>query len=275
MDIKSLTDTPGKLPTIPKVTQKLIESFGSADVSVGEIAALITADPALSAKLLWLANSAYFHVSNTIGTVDDALRMLGFVMVRNMVLGNGLASAFRNTPGMDLKQFWRYNLYTACASRWLATHLGTNSDMAFTLGLMHGIGQLQLHAVAPAAMTPLDQQLNVLDAKRHGLETTALGFHYGDVSAALAGVWNFPTPIVNALGNIPDPLSAAEFSTPAGCVHIAAWLARTEVLASNDKEIEASYPSAVGLRLGLPPVWAPALMPPLKDLTQGLEDLLA
>ena len=120
MDIKSLLDQPHKLPSVPAVTQKLIASFSDEDVAFKQIAEQISADPALTAKLLRLANSAYFHLSRTIGTVEDALHMLGFVMVRNLVLGNGMAVAFRNTKGMDLQQFWRYNLLTASASRWLA-----------------------------------------------------------------------------------------------------------------------------------------------------------
>ena len=121
MDIKSLLDQPHKLPNVPAVTQKLIASFSDEDVSFKQIAEQITADPALSAKLLRLANSAYFHLSRTIGTVDEALQMLGFVMVRNLVMGNGMSHAFRNTKGMDLQQFWLYNLYTASSSRWLAS----------------------------------------------------------------------------------------------------------------------------------------------------------
>jgi HD-like signal output (HDOD) protein len=285
MELKSLVDQPNKLPTIPKVAQKLIESFSSEDVTIDEIARQLAADPALSAKLLRLANSAYFHVSRTIGSVDDALRMLGFVMVRNLVLGNGMAAAFRNTPGIDLKQFWRYNLYTACASRWLATHAEANGDMVFTLGLMHGIGQLQMHAGIPEAMAPLDKQMNVLDAGRAELEKKALGFHYGEVSAELAKIWNFPQSLIDALRDIPQPLAAAEFSEPAAWVHLGAWRARTEVLGLGDEEIIASYPAEVGKRLGVDPGWVAALaaqsagqpthlMPPLKELTEGLEAML-
>jgi len=69
MDIKSLLDQPHKLPTVPAVVQKLISSFSDEDVSFKEIAVQISADPALTAKLLRLANSAYFHLSRSIGTV--------------------------------------------------------------------------------------------------------------------------------------------------------------------------------------------------------------
>jgi HD-like signal output (HDOD) protein len=285
MELKSLLDQPGKLPTIPKVAQKLIESFSSEDVSASEIARQLATDPALSAKLLRLANSAYFHVSRSIGTVDEALRMLGFVMVRNLVLGNGMVAAFRKTPGIDLQQFWRYNLYTACASRWLASTADVNGDMVFTLGLMHGIGQLQMHVVMPAAMVPLDKQLNVLDSGRADLERRAFGFHYGDVSAELAKIWKFPQTLIVALRDIPQPLTAEDFSEPAAWVHLGAWRARTEVLSMSDEAVVASYPFEVGKRLGIEPCWVPALavqypglatpvMPLLKELTEGLDAMI-
>ncbi len=286
MDIKTLLDQPGKLPTVPKVTQKLIESFGDEDVSIDSIARQLAADPTLSAKLLRLANSAYFHVSRTIGTVDDALRMLGFVMVRNLVLGNGMVSAFRNTPGLDMQQFWRYNLYTACAARWLAHKGDGNGDLAFTLGLMHGIGQLQMHAVAPQAVAPLDAQLNVLAAGRAQLEQQTLGFHYGEVSAELAKLWNFPLPLIDALRDVPNPLAASEFSSPAGWVHLGAWRARIEVLGLQPDHPDARYPAELASRLGLDEHWASGVhlgqdavneeaMPPLRVLTEGLDAMLS
>ncbi|MGI9134441.1 MAG: HDOD domain-containing protein [Rhodoferax sp.] len=285
MELKSLLDQPGKLPTIAKVAQQLISSFSDENVTIDQIAHQIVADPALSAKLLRLANSAYFHLSRTISTVDDALRMLGFVMVRNLVLGNSMAAAFRHTKGIDLQQFWRYNLYTACAARWLAARQGANADLVFTVALMHGVGQLHLHAAAPAAVAPLDQQLHVLDAGRAALEQRTLGFHHAEVAAELARLWNFPQPITDALRDVPQPLAAAEFSATAAWVHLGAWRARTEVLQLSDAEALHSYPEAVAQRLGLAPDWAPvqaardpgraiACMPPLLELTEGLEAML-
>jgi HD-like signal output (HDOD) protein len=286
VDIKSLLDQPGKLPNIPKVAHHLIESFSADNISIAEIADQLAADPALSAKLLRLANSAYFHVSRTVGTVDDALRMLGFVMVRNLVLGNGMVAAFRNTPGLNLTQFWRYNLYAASASRWLANASGANTDLVFTVGLMHAIGQLQMHAVAPDEMAPLDRQCHVLDGARADLERQNFGFHHGDVAAELARIWHFPADIVAALRATPHPLDAQEFSEAAAWVHLGAWRARAEVLEYSDDQISTSYPQAVGKRLGVSPAWVPimataypgsstVIMPALAELTEGLDAMLA
>lgn len=284
MELKTLIDQPGKLPTIPKVAQQLIASFSSEDVAVTEIANQLTADPALSAKLLRLANSAYFHVSRSIGTVDAALQMLGFVMVRNLVLGNSVAGAFKHVQGIDLKQFWRYNLYTACSARWLAHRADFNSDLVFTLGLMHGIGQLQMHVVMPQAVAPLDKQMSVLDAERAALEVATFGFHYTQVSAELARVWNFPQPLIDALRQVAQPLAEAEaeFSEAAAWVHMGAWRARAEVLGQSHEVQAATYPVDVGRRLHLDSDWvgalanqvpqdASSLMPPLPELTEGLE----
>jgi len=284
MDLQSLIDIPSKLPTIPKLGQQLLASFNSDQVSVIEISSQLAADPALSAKLLRLANSAYFQVSHTIGTVESALQMLGLVMVRNLVLGSTVAAAYKATPGMDLPQFWRYNLNTACAARWLAQRTDVNADRVFTLALMHAIGQLQMHAIVPQAMAPLDQQMSVLHPGRAQLEVQTFGFHYGDVSAALALAWNLPLPLADALRSIVDPLGAPEFLEASALVHLGAWRARAEVLGWSDAEQVANYPFDVGERLYLQPNWTPALaaqshaeapqlMPPMAELTQGLDAL--
>lgn len=289
MELRTLVDQPSKLPTVPKVVQQLIASFNAEDISAAEIARQISADPALTAKLLRLANSAFFHFSRTVGTVDDALRMLGFVMVRNLVLGNGMVAAFKNTKGMDLQQFWRHTLYTACAARWLAMHAGKlgedNGDAVFTVGLMHAIGQLQLHAVAASDVAPLDKKCNVLDASRAALEKQTWGFHYADVSAELARIWNFPEALGQALKSVPAPLDSPTFNRAAGFALLGAWAARVEVLKLSDEDAIASYPVQVAKKLDVAPAWAPVLvkrdadkeddaMPPLKELAAGLDSML-
>lgn len=285
MDLKSLIDHPSQLPTVPQVTQRVIASFGSEEVTVGEIAELIEADPVLSAKLLRLANSSYFQVSRSIESVDDAIRILGLAMVRHLVLAGGLMGAYVNIPGIDLRQFWTHSLYTACTARWLAQHGNVNQDLAFTLGLMHGIGQLHLHSVAPAATVALDQQTHVLSAERVRRETEALGFNYLNVSSALAGIWNFPVSLAEPLLHIADPLAASPYSAVAAIVHLGAWHARNAVLETSAEDIHAQYPHAVGDRLGIAASWvlpqtqatdktAPPSIPALHELTHGLDDIL-
>ena len=152
MQLRELLEQPQHLPTIPALVQNLIDSLADEDVSLGEIARLIATDPGLVAKLLRLANSAYFRVARGIGSVDDALSMLGVKMTRNLVIGSGLTAAFKVAPGLDIRQFWRYSLSTACVARWLAEQnfkgerhrVVLLADSAGGLGMaVGGLGKLQ------------------------------------------------------------------------------------------------------------------------------------
>ena len=143
-----------------------------------------------------------------------------------------------------------------------------------------------MHLVAPSAMVALDQQVHVLAHGRATLEQASLGFHYCEVSAALATLWNFPPALAEALGQIPAPLAAADFSAPAALVHLGAWHTTNCILSTPEADIAASYPQEVGRRLGLDATWALApdsatpdssslpRMPALSDLTHGLEQML-
>src|SRR5471032_2131471 len=132
MKLDALFQNPTALPTAPKVVEELISSFDKASVSTEEIAKKLSTDPVLSAKLLRLANSAYYHVSRSIGTVEDAVLMLGFVTVRTLVISSGLVSGFKTVPCLDLKQFWRYSLHTAVSAKWIAKKTKENTDLGFT-----------------------------------------------------------------------------------------------------------------------------------------------
>jgi HD-like signal output (HDOD) protein len=288
MRIDELLDQPRHLPTIPKVVQQLIESFGDEDVPADQIARQIATDPVMSAKLLRLANSAFFNVSRTVATVSEALRLLGFVMVRNLVLGTGISAAFKTSPGMDVKAFWRHCLGTACGARWLAGRAREDGDLAFTVGLLHGIGEFVMHAGMPDAMKQLDAALSPVDGRRSGEERRCFGYDFAQVGAELARRWKFPEAIASAMGGVPAPLETSPFSPAAALVHLAAWRVRQDSTALAVPLDEDPCPGAVCGKLGIPVAWvelpaggeaeSPAdedAMPPAAELTRGLEDMLA
>jgi hypothetical protein len=139
--------------------------------------------------------------------------------------------------------------------------------------------------VAPAAAVALDQQAHVLSPERLRCETESLGFSYLDVSAALAGVWNFPQSLAEPLRHIADPLSAPAFSAVAATVHLGSWLARNTLLELPAEEFHLHYPHAVGTRIGIDSSWvlpqtsplnhaALPRIPALHELSHGLDEML-
>ncbi|MEY4766739.1 MAG: hypothetical protein RI907_3412 [Pseudomonadota bacterium] len=274
MQLEALFKQPQALPAVPKIVHELIDSFNSEDVSIDDIAKKLAADPVLSARLLRLANSAYYHVSRTIGTVNDALSMLGFVTVRTLVISSGLTGGYKSMPGMDLSQFWRYSLHTAGVAGWLARKTGVNGDQAFTVGLMHGIGQLVMHAGMPEQMLHLDKLASPMDPRRIDMERTSFGYSFANVGAELAKQWRFPLTFVDAIAHFPDPLHHEPFNSVAGVIHLAVWRARAEANKLSKEEMAATLPADLCTKLGLRPEEFLDDMPPLAELCEGLESML-
>ena len=274
MKLEALFQNPHALPTAPKVVEELINSFDNPAVSTEDIAKKLSTDPVLSAKLLRLANSAYYHVSRSIGTVDDAVLMLGFVTVRTLVISSGLVSGFKTVPGLDLKQFWRYNLHAAVAAKWTAKQARENTDLAFTIGMMHSIGQLVIHAAMPEQALQLDKVAPPLDSRRLDAEQASFGYGFADVGAELAVRWKFPEVFSSTIRAFPDPLAQNPVNRMACVIHLAAWRARVDENKLSAEEIIASYPTAVAESLGLAPHALIDTMPALGELSAGLDELV-
>lgn len=274
MQLEALFKQPQALPAVPKIVHELIDSFNSDDVSIDDIAKKLAADPVLSARLLRLANSAYYHVSRSIGTVQDALTMLGFVTVRTLVISSGLTGGYKSMPGMDLKQFWRYSMHTAAVAGWVAKKAGVNADQAFTVGLMHGIGQLVMHSGMPEQMLALDKLVSPMDPRRIDMERTSFGYHFATVGAELARQWRFPVSFVNTIAHFPDPLAHEPFDAVSGVVHLATWRARAEHSNLTAEEREMTLPREVCVKLGIKADDVLHDMPPMAELTDGLDALL-
>jgi HD-like signal output (HDOD) protein len=274
MQLEALFKQPQALPAIPKIVHELIDSFNSDDVSIDEIAKKLTGDPVLSARLLRLANSAYYHASRSIGTVNEALAMLGFVTVRTLVISSGLTGGYKSMPGMDLPRFWRYSMHTAAIAGWLAKKTDVNGDQAFTVGLMHSIGELVMHAGMPEQMLTLDKIASPMDARRMAMENTSFGYTFADVGAELARQWRFPTAFSDAIKQFPNPLASEPVDQVAALLHIAAWRARAEHNELNAEELASTVPAAVLAALKLKPEVVLNEMPPIKELAEGLDAML-
>lgn len=274
MQLEALFKQPQALPAVPKIVHELIDSFNNDDISIDVIVNKIAADPVLSARLLRLGNSAYYHVSRSIGTVNDAVAMLGFVTVRTLVISSGLTGGYKSMPGMDLNKFWRYSMQTAAVARWVAKAAHQNVDLAFTVGLMHGIGQLVMHAGMPEQMLHLDKLATPLDPRRIDMERTSFGYSFANVGAELARQWKFPPAFSEAIANFPDPMAHAPFDAVAGVLHLSAWRARAEHNGLEGEELIATIPTEVCLKLGLKPETLLTEMPPLSELCEGMEALL-
>ncbi|WP_375591864.1 HDOD domain-containing protein [Chitiniphilus eburneus] len=208
MHLEDIFDQTHKLPTIPRIVQDLLGTFSQSDINLGEVAKRISLDQVITAKVLRLANSVQFGVSRKIGSVNEAIIVLGFDTVRTLVVASGVTGAFVATPGFDRKAFWRVSLGVGSAAHKLARMLRLNPEAAFLCGLLHNIGELLIHVVQPDLAVRIDRSV-AGGGNRVQLEDNNIGFDYIQVAAELASRWNFPDPIRQALAdqNTPEPES--------------------------------------------------------------------
>lgn len=246
-----------RLPSIPEVAHQLIKTLNDDDAGVKEIGDLIAQDPALSAKLLRLANSAQFGLPRGVSSLDDAIQMVGMAKVRSLALGACMSDAFPALPGLNQQTFWQASMACAAYAQWLATALDMDSQQAWLTGMMLRLGELLIGQANPDTLAEIEK-LPQQPGGRWERERRLTGFSEGEITAELARRWNFPMQIVQALERSYDPLVEQAFSRLGAVVNLAGILA--DVPDANAQAVD-HLPPDVMAKLTLDTRWMKATFP--------------
>lgn len=198
-----------ELPASIDVVMNLQKSIASQSDSVRDFANKMKTEPVLTAKLLRVANSA-FYGAQTITTVEEAIMMIGTDDLTHLILACEVMSSFE---GMDyrvsLELFWRQNIYCAAAAYHLSKAAKRNRSTLFTCGLLRGIGSLILYRYLPAKC---QQVMDIIQSKPevppYLLEQMEYGFHHADVASALLQHWGLPESLFNSIRHYVNPSRA-------------------------------------------------------------------
>ena len=209
------------LPLFTGMAAQLIRCVDREDVGPPELARIIAADPALVAHLLRIVNSPFYGMTRRIGTVTEAISVLGLDLIRRTVTVAVLQRplfAYLHDSALA-RAFWKHELLTAALARHIAHRMGVESEMAYIAGLLHDTGRLVMLMKFP------DQQDVLLiregrDAMA-GLaeERAAFGFTHAQVGGALLELWGLPEGMVQAAHQHADE------TEPEDPVAAAVWLA--------------------------------------------------
>lgn len=217
-----------QLPVMPEVGMELIATLDDEDTPVSKIQALIARDPALTVKLLALANSAAFGLKRQVASLDAALSLVGLARVRALALSACLQNAFSLPHGIDRTAFWKYCMRCGAYAQWLAGGVGGAASLdkqkAWLAGVMLRLGETSLGHAFPEAVAKFEAQ-GEEPGSRWLAEKAVAGFDEGEVMAELARQWNFPADIVVGLRLAGNPLPTKPIVPLAGVLHLAARLA--------------------------------------------------
>jgi HD-like signal output (HDOD) protein/nitrogen-specific signal transduction histidine kinase len=142
-----------RLPAMPQILIKLIEHLQADDLGMPELAALISKDAGMTAKILGVANSSAYHRANRVIGLEQSLVALGTDMIKTLVISESVFQTFSNFPhsgSTDLRPFWKASLTAAVVARELARRTDyAHAEEAYLAGLLHNVGRLALLATAP------------------------------------------------------------------------------------------------------------------------------
>ncbi|HWB53056.1 MAG TPA: GGDEF domain-containing protein [Tepidisphaeraceae bacterium] len=182
------------LPSLPAIAIQVLELAQRQEVDIGEIARIISKDPALSGKILRTVNSSFYGRSQSISTISHALVILGLQSVKTLVLGFSLVTNLTKGKAHGFKHidYWRRSVYAATAARTIAGKLSlVQQEECFLAALLKDIGMLVLDQVLGeqygfiCSRAPTHMELVTA-------EEQSLGLTHADASGILAGQWKLP-----------------------------------------------------------------------------------
>lgn len=201
-----------ELPPIPVAAQRILTALSQGDaVSVHVLAREIERDPGLTARIIGVANSAYFARNQQVFGVMEAISLLGLNMVRHLALGVVLNAPFRagDCVHLDLQQYWLRAVLAATLANLLAPHIQVepvNDGAAYLSGLLHRLGLLVLCTVEPQLSS---QALSQYSQQPHRDETTlaqhlkaVLGIEHREAGAILGQRWHLPKESIAVITHI-------------------------------------------------------------------------
>ena len=198
--IKALIASGLKIGTLPMIFHRLVEVINSPGASATDTAKIISADPALCAKLLRLVNSPFYGLATRIDTIPRAVVMVGTGQLVMLAMGATLVTAFKGIPVsiINMQAFWSHSLACGVASRILAKQVGLDQPEGyFVAGLLHDISRLVIYTQLPSHSLYLLAEAKRRNCSVYSLEKEILGFTHAEFGADLLRAWSCPPELVH------------------------------------------------------------------------------
>ena len=227
------------LVTLPDVAMRIARMVNDPNSSAADIGREVSKDPALTARLLRIANSPALGQNGKIATISRAITLLGVRQVRDLTVG---LTAVRTFDGIGnelvtMASFWRHSVLCAVAATQIAERRkGSRDDSPFIAGLLHDIGQLVLYSKAPE-LARRALLMSVDDPDDLGLyvcEREVMGFDHAAVGVALARNWGLPLALQECIEFHHEPERAPSHPLEAATIHVANSVAVLAEIGSGD-----------------------------------------
>lgn len=206
------------LPPLPAVAYQLLKEVADEDVKITRLTELIEQDPGLAARIVGIANSAYFARQHEIHRVEDAItRVLGLNMVRGLAIGIALSKPFDVSacPEFELSRYWYRAFVSAQLSNAVGPYLELEADLReclFLAGLVHNLGQLVLVHAFPSRMADVFRQKQANpEQSLMTLESQVLAMTEMQAGTVISKRWKLPRCVTHTIQYRHEPNLAGRY----------------------------------------------------------------
>ena len=252
-DLRAIVGRIRKLPSLPHIYTKLRDIVRDENVTLQEVAALVSADSALAARVLQVVNSAFFRLARRITNIEQAVSYLGFTAIRNLAVSLEIFAQWpRGASGvLDLHKLQSHAHAVASVASSLTA--GTLiADDTMLAGLLHDIGYWILAQECPADLHQAIELAASQAIPLHAAETQVIGASHAEIGAYLLGIWGLPYPVIEAVAHhhLPQRVSQSEFDVLAAVAVAHAFVEGDDASAfgarlSADPQVEAGYLTSI------------------------------
>ena len=223
------------LVPLPQAYVRIRELVDDPIVSLRDIAEIVSTDPALTARVLRLVNSAYLGLMTPIDSIEHAVRVLGMQQIHDMALATSAIGSLSRLRGdlFNIFDFWRLSVYCGASAREVAVRMNLPAPQRlFVCGMLHNVGSLIIAHEMPTAFAECAQLARDIERPYFALQRELFGFDYAEVGAEMMVRWNLPDGLIRpirqhtqCIDNLSeeDRPNAAALSIAATTARAASW----------------------------------------------------
>ena len=256
MEAKQIVSAIKAFPGMPGAAVKLLALIDDPAMRVSQIERILRHDPGLTANVLRLANSAYFGIPSKVGSIRQAVILLGLKRLIQMVIAACVGAIMdKPVPGYDLPpgELWRHSIAVSVAAEGLVKEL--NADAAeeiFTAALLHDVGKLVLGQFVQNEYQQIETAISQ-GISFEMAEKIVLGANHADIGARILTNWSLPQEIINAVQFHHAPEDAPQVNTMLDIVHVANFMSMMIGIGIGRDGLHHEPSAEVTERLGLEP----------------------
>ncbi len=203
VESKRRTGGSSALPSVPRLYARLTQLLGSGEATAADAAAIVEEDMAVAAKVLQLANSAYFGRRQPVAKLRDAVAYLGLDALRALALSAAVFQEFRVDPPIprfDLEALQLHCSRVAHLARAIAAEQESHFDV-FAAGLLHDVGLLVLAAEDRDALAEILAKAEAEGRAVHDVERELRYCSHAEIGAHLLALWGLPCTVTDAVAH--------------------------------------------------------------------------